>query len=142
MVPLSGGQFVMSQIVKLSIASIALALASIATPALAGEFAPISMAAYQAAVAKGRPIIFHVRTKDGVVCNAQHAVLAKLMAEPSFADYIVFEADFTANANAVKMLRVEMPATLIFNRGAAELGRETGITRESEIRALVTRAAR
>ena len=129
----------MSHVFKLSIVSIALALASVATPAFAGEFAPISMAAYQAAVAKGQPIIFHIRTKDGPVCNAQHAVLVKLMAEPAFADYIVLEADFTANAAAVKMMRVDLPATLIFNRGATELGRETGITTEADIRALVTR---
>jgi thioredoxin 1 len=128
--------------IKLSIASITLAIASVATPALAGEFAPVSMAAYQAAVAKNRPIIFHVRTKDGPVCNAQHAVLAKLMAEPAFADYVVFEADFTANPAAVKMLRVDTPSTLIFSRGATELGRATGLTEEADIRTLVTRVAR
>lgn len=132
----------MSHVFKLSIASIALAVASIATPAVAGEFAPISMAAYQAAAAKGQPIIFHIRTKDGPVCNAQHAVLAKLMAEPAFADYLVLEADFTANANAVKMMRVDLPATLIFNRGATELGRATGLTTDADIRALVTRPAK
>ena len=63
------------------------------------------------------------------------------MAEPAFADYVVLEADFTAHANAVKMLRVELPATIIFNRGATEVGRETGITSEAAIRALVTRTA-
>jgi thioredoxin 1 len=131
----------MVHIIKLAIASIALAVASVATPALAGEFAPVSMATYQAAVAKNRPIIFHVRSKDGPVCNAQHAVLAKLMAEPAFADYVVFEADFTANPAAVKMLRVDMPATLIFNRAGTELGRETGLTKEADIGALVTRTA-
>ena len=129
----------MSHVFKISFASVALALASMAAPAFAGEFKPISMAAYQAAAAKGQPIIFHIRTKDGPVCNAQHAVLARLMAEPAFANYIVLEADFTANANAVKMMRVDLPATLIFNRGATELGRATGITSEAEIRALVTR---
>ena len=124
-----------------SVTAIALVLATVATPVLAGEFAPISMAAYQAAAAKGQPIIFHIRTKDGPVCARQHEVLAKLMAEPAFADYLVLEADFTANANAVKMMRVDLPATLIFNRGATELGRETGITGEDDIRALVTKTA-
>ncbi|TPG16455.1 hypothetical protein EAH87_14610 [Sphingomonas koreensis] len=131
----------MHNILKSSAIAVAITLASVATPALAGEFAPISMAAYQAAVAKGQPIIFHIRTKNGPVCNAQHQVLVKLMKEPAFADYLVLEADFTANANAVKMLRVDLPATLIFNRGATELGRATGITDEADIRALVTRTA-
>ena len=130
-----------NNICKSSAVAIALALASFATPALAGEFAPISMAAYQAAAAKGQPIIFHIRTKDGPVCNAQHQVLVKLMKEPAFADYLVLEADFTANANAVKMMRVDLPATLIFNRGATELGRATGITDEAAIRALVMQTA-
>ena len=128
-------------IYKSSAVAIGLALASLATPALAGEFAPISMAAYQGAAAKGQPIIFHIRTKDGPVCNAQHEVLVKLMKEPAFAKYLVLEADFTANANAVKMMRVDLPATLIFNRGATELGRATGITDEAAIRALVTQTA-
>lgn len=132
----------MFHIIKLAIASIALTVASVATPALAGEFSPISMAAYQAAVARHQPIIFHVRTSDGVVCNAQHAVLARLMAEPAFADYVVFEVDFTANPNAVRMLRADMPATLIFNRGTTEMGRATGLASEADIRALVTRVAR
>ena len=125
----------------LSAATLALALTTVPAPARAGEFAPISMAAYQAAVAKGRPIVFHFRTRDGAVCARQHAVLARLMNEPAFADYLVLEADFTADANAVRLMRVDLPATIIVNRGATELGRATGITDETEIRALVTRAA-
>jgi hypothetical protein len=125
--------------IRTAFAGVALALAFTALPAQAGTFAPITMDAYQAAAAKGRPIIFHMRTKDGVVCNAQHAVLEKLMSEPAFADYVVLEADYTANANAFKMMRVDLPATLIFNRGPTEVGRETGITSEAAIRALVTR---
>ena len=132
----------MVQFIKTTaLAVIALALTSIAAPALAGDFAPISMAAYQAAAAKGQPIIFHIRTKDGPVCAKQHEVLARLMKEPEFADYIVLEADFAANAAAVKMMRVDLPATIIFNRGATELGRQTGLTSEADIRALVTKTA-
>ena len=126
---------------KLSLAGAALAMGTVAMPAFAGTFAPISMAAYQAAVAKSQPIIFHIRTKDGALCARQHAVLAKLMAEPAFADYVVLEADYTANAAAVKMMRVDLPATILFNRGSTELGRETGIVDETAIRALVTRTA-
>ena len=39
--------------IKISFVTVALTLASLATPAIAGEFVPISMAAYQAAAAKG-----------------------------------------------------------------------------------------
>lgn len=42
----------MTSFLKLSIASLTLGVASIATPALAGTFAPTSMAAYQAAAAE------------------------------------------------------------------------------------------
>ncbi len=79
----------------------------LARPVTAGEFAPVSMAAFQTAIAAHRPVVFHVRTANGVLCTAQHAVLAKLMAEPAFKDYLVLEVDFTGNPQAVAMTRRE-----------------------------------
>lgn len=73
-----------------------------AFPANAGEFKPISTETFQAAMTANRPTVFHVRTKDGVLSKAQHAVLAKLMAEPEFEHYVVLEVDFAGNPMSVK----------------------------------------
>ena len=112
-----------------------------AVPASAGEFMPISTEAFQAAIAAKRPTVFHVRTKDGVLCNAQHAVLARLMAEPAFKNYIVLEVDFVGNPIRVKMLGAKMPATIIYGRGGVDIGRVVGATDEATIRALLTKTA-
>jgi len=112
-----------------------------AVPASAGEFIPISTEAFQAAMATKRPMVFHVRTKDGLLCNAQHAVLAKLMAEPAFKDYVVLEVDFAGNPMSVKMLGAKMPATIIYGRGGVDIGRVVGATDEATIRALLVKTA-
>ncbi|CAM3165801.1 hypothetical protein SPAN111604_07870 [Sphingomonas antarctica] len=114
---------------------------AVAVPATAGEFMPISTEAFQAAMAAQRPTVFHVRTKDGVLCNAQHAVLAKLMAEPAFKDYVVLEVDFAGNPMSVKMLGAKMPATIIYGRGGVDIGRVVGATDEATIRALLVKTA-
>ena len=124
------------------LAGLAIGVMAAVTPAMlrAGEFAPVSMAAFQAAVAAHRPIVFHVRTKDGVMCNAQHKVLETLMAEPAFKDYLVLEVDFTGNPQTVKMLGVTLPATIVIDRDGADLGRIQGVTDEAGIRALLMKA--
>ena len=99
------------------------------------------MAGFQEAMAKNRPIAIHVRTVDGPICKAQHLVLDRLMKEPGFADYIVFEIDFPSQPNAVAMTGAKLPATLIFHRGQTEVGRLTGISDESAIRSLLTKTA-
>lgn len=114
---------------------------ALAVPASAGEFMPISTEAFQVAMAAKRPTVFHVRTKDGVLCNAQHAVLAKLMAEPAFANYVVLEVDFAGNPMSVKMLGAKMPATIIYGRGGVDIGRVIGATDEATIRALLVKTA-
>ncbi|MBP6546114.1 MAG: hypothetical protein KA085_17205 [Phenylobacterium sp.] len=108
-------------------------------PAFAGEFKSLSLAAFQEAAAKGRPIVLHVRTPDGALCKAQHAVLEKLMKEPAFSNHVVFEIDFASQPAAVAMTGAKLPATLIFNRGQTEMGRLTSVTEESAIRALLTK---
>ena len=121
------------------IAAIALGAAWLGGPAVvaAGEFAPVSMPAFEAAIAAHRPVVFHVRTRDGVLCNAQHKVLERLMAEPAFKDYLVLEVDFTGNPQAAKMLGATMPATIILDRDGADIGRIVGVTDEPGIRALL-----
>lgn len=126
------------------IVALAFGAAVLGVPALAtaGEFAPVSMPAFQAAIAAHRPVVFYVRTRDGMLCTAQHKVLEQLMAEPAFKDYLVLEVDFTGNPQTVKMLGAVMPATIIFDRDGVDIGRVQGVTDEPSIRALLAKTTK
>jgi hypothetical protein len=113
---------------------------STGTPALAGEFRPISMEAVTEAVRADRPIVFHVRTANGPLCQAQHTVLEKLMAEPEFDNYLVLQVDFFEDERAVQMLGAELPGSLLLGRGGSEIARIQGNTDEESIRALLMQA--
>ena len=111
------------------------------TAATAGEIIPVSMAAYQAAAAKGLPVIFHVKADWCPVCAKQTPIIAKLMAEPAFAKYTVLVVDFDHDKNALGMLKVDHQSTIIVNKGGTEVGRTTGLTDEAAIRAQLEKAS-
>ena len=108
-------------------------------PAGAGEIVPISMAAYQAAAAKGKPIVFHVKADWCPVCAKQSPIIAKLMKEPAYANYTVLVVDFDKDKNALQMLHVDHQSTLVVNKGPTEVARATGMTDESQLRALLNK---
>ena len=120
-----------SRIAHAALVAIALAVTA---PASAGEFQPVSMDAVTAAVKADRPIVFHVRTQNGPLCQAQHAVLEKLMAEPDFENYLVLQVDFFEDERAVKMLGAELPGSILLGRGGSEIARLQGNTDEDSIR--------
>ena len=122
----------MSRLLGRATLTVALLLGS--AVAVAGEIMPVSMAAYQAAAAKGAPVIFHVKADWCPVCAKQTPIIAKLMAEPAFAKYLVLVVDFDRDKNALGMLKVDHQSTIIVNKGAAEVGRTTGLTDEKAIR--------
>ncbi|MBC7504454.1 MAG: hypothetical protein H7267_01800 [Sandarakinorhabdus sp.] len=92
---------------------LAVASASAGRMARAGEFAPVSMAAYQAAAAANRPIIFHVRADRCPVSRAQDKILAALMQQPAYKNTLVLDVDFDKNKPALAMLRAERQGTII-----------------------------
>ena len=110
--------------------------------AQAGEIVPSSMPAYQAAVAQGKPIVFHVQAAWCPVCARQSPVIAELMTQPEFKDYVVLKVDFDQDKRALDLLKVQQQSTLIVNKGATEVARATGTTDPAEIRALLLRASR
>ena len=119
---------------------VAASLAAFATPVAAGEFMPVSMAAYQTAAAAGRPIVFHVRAPWCPVSAAQDKVLDALMQTEAYNDYLVLNVDFDTDKRALAMLRVEKQGTIIVNRGQVELARATGTIEPAAIAALVAQA--
>ena len=127
---------------KFLIASaIALTSLSIAAPAFAGDFKPISQEAYQQAAASGKPYVMFVKADWCPVCKREMPILESLMKDPAFKDYTILVVDFDANKKAVAMLQVEHQSTLVVMRGNKDIARATGLTDEAAIRALLLKAA-
>ena len=126
---------------KTMIAAAGLALALLgASAATAGTLEPISMEAYQAAAASGKPLIFYVKADWCPVCAKEGPVIQSLMQDPAFKDYKVLVVDFDKNKQALQMLHVDRQSTIIVNRGDKEIARATGLTDPAAIRALIAKA--
>ena len=110
-------------------------------PAVAGEIIPVSMPAYQAAVATGKPLVFYVKADWCPVCAQETPIIKKLMEDPAFKDYTVLVVDFDQNKQVVQMLKATSQSTIIVNKGNNELGRAIGLTGEAEIKALLLKAS-
>ena len=119
-------------------ASFALALLG-ASAAAAGTLEPVSMEAYQAAAASGKPLILYVKADWCPVCAKEGPVIESLMQEPAFEDYKVLVVDFDKNKPALQMLHVDRQSTIIVNRGDKEIARATGLTDPTAIRALIAK---
>ena len=106
----------------------------------AGTIRPVSMEAFQAAAAAGKPVIFYVKADWCPVCAKETPIILSLMQDPAFKDYEVMVVDFDKNKAALQMLHVDHQSTIIVNRGEKEIDRATGLTDSAAIRALIAKA--
>ncbi|MDP4021865.1 thioredoxin family protein [Methylobacterium sp. NEAU 140] len=120
---------------------LALALAGLAAaaavPARAGEVAPFTPEAFEAAQKAGRPILVEVSAPWCPICRTQKPILAKLAAEPRFKDLLILDIDFDSQKALLRSLNVRMQSTLIAFKGATETGRSVGETQPEWIEGLV-----
>ncbi len=120
--------------------ALGLALASlfaVATPGVAAEQAPFTQAAFEAAQARGRPILIDVYAPWCPTCRAQEPVIERLIAAPAYADLIVFRVDFDSQKDVLRRFGAQRQSTLIAFRGARETGRNVGVTAYFEIESLL-----
>ena len=114
-----------------------LALAAASSRAAAGEAMPFSAPAFEAAQKAGKPVLVHVSAPWCAICKAQKPILAKLSADPRFADLQIFEIDFDTQKELLRRMNVRMQSTLIAYKGAVETGRSVGETQPEWIEGLV-----
>lgn len=103
----------------------------------AAHAAPFSAQAFEAAQAADRPILVDVTASWCPTCRAQKPILARLLAEPRFAEIAAFEVDYDRQKDIVRRFEVRMQSTLIVFRGRDELGRSVGDTNPASIRSLL-----
>ena len=84
-----------------------------------------------------RPILVDVTASWCPTCRAQKPILARLLAEPRFAEIAAFEVDYDRQKDIVRRFEVRMQSTLIVFRGRDELGRSVGDTNPASIRSLL-----
>ncbi len=122
---------------NVAIVGAAAALATRLAPAWASTAIPYSAEAFKAAQASGSPILVEIHADWCPTCKAQLPILDKLTADPKFKNLKIFRVDFDAMKPVVKQFGAQTQSTLIVFRGATELGRSVGDTREASIAALL-----
>lgn len=115
----------------------AFAAALAVTPAMAGQRAGYTPAAFAAAQKAGKPILVEVHAPWCPTCKAQGPILSKLEADPRFAGLTIFQVDFDSQKDALKALNAQKQSTLIVFKGAKETGRSVGATDPASIEELL-----
>ena len=117
----------------------ATALAMCAVAALAGEV-PFNKAAFDAALAKGRPVIVDFAASWCPTCKAQKPIVQGLLAEPKLKPVTLFLADFDTEVALKKQLGVTQQSTFVVFKDGKEVGRSTGQTQKDVISELFHKA--
>ena len=127
--------------VSRSIRSLAAAagVALAAMAALAGEV-PFNKAAFDAALAKGTPVIVDFAASWCPTCKAQKPIVQGLLAEPKLKPVTLFLADFDTEVALKKQLGVTQQSTFVVFKGGREVGRSTGQTQKDVISELFHKA--
>lgn len=112
----------------------------LAGQALARDPIPFDQAAFEAAQAAGESILIHVTAPWCGECRAQKPIVAELTDKPEFAGLKFFNVDFDSQKDVLRAFRVQYQATFIVFKGTTEVGRSTGVTDPTEIRALFEKA--
>lgn len=114
----------------------ALALA----PRRAAAATPFTAAAFAAAQAADKAILVEVSAPWCPVCKVQKPILARLLADPRFAEYVLFEIDFDTRKDDLRTVNARVQSTLIVFRGKDEIGRSLGDTNPASIENLLSMA--
>lgn len=119
-----------------------LAAALLAVPALAAEppAMPFDQAAFDAALAEGRPILVEITAPWCPVCRAQKTILADLFTQERFARMLLLEVDFDSRKDVVRAMGAQKQSTLIVFGGGTEVGRSVGDSRRESVEALMAKA--
>ena len=107
--------------------------------AWAGEQA-YDKAAFDKAVAEGKPVIVDFFADWCPTCKAQKPHVQSILGEAKMKDVTFFIADYDKEKDLKKTLRVTQQATFVVFKGGKEVGRSTGQTQKEELAALFAKA--
>ncbi len=105
----------------------------------AGE-QPYDKAAFDKAVAEGKPVIVDFFADWCPTCKAQKPHVQSLLGEPKMKEVTLFIADYDKEKDLKKALRVTQQSTFVVFKGGKEVGRSTGQTKKEDLAALFAKA--
>ncbi len=123
-----------------SILLAAVALAAVPSVLAATGAVSFDQAAYDAALAEGRPMLVEISAPWCPTCKAQKAVLGPLLSDSRYAGLVYLDVDFDTQKDVVRALGARQQSTLIVYSGGAEIARSVGETDPATLKALVDSA--
>lgn len=118
---------------------VAASLALAASASLAAEVA-FSLAAFDKALADGKPVVVDFAASWCPTCKEQKPIVQGLLKDPKRQSLTVFVADFDKEEALKQRLKVTMQSTLVAFKGGKEVARSTGQTDKAELAALLDKA--
>ena len=110
-----------------------LVLAALAAAAAA---VPFQAAAFDAALAQGKPVIVDFAAAWCPTCKAQKPIVQSLLSDPKRAPLTLFVADYDTETALKTRLGVTMQSTFVVFKDGKEVGRSTGQTQKQALAAL------
>ena len=107
--------------------------------AAAGE-QPYDKAAFEKALAEGKPVIVDFFADWCPTCKTQKPIVQELMRDPKMKEVTLFVADFDKEKDLKKALRVSQQSTFVVFKGGKEVARSTGQTRKADLKATFAKA--
>lgn len=124
---------------SLMASALALGVLAVAPAASALERLDYTIAAFDAALAAGKPILVEIQAPWCPTCRAQTPILSKIEERPEFANLVVLHIDFDSQKDAVRRFRALKQSTLIAFKGGKEAARSLGDTDPASLAALVAK---
>lgn len=119
------------------LASLGLVPSTMTAWADAPLFQDYSPAAFEAAIAAGKPVLVAIHAGWCPTCRVQRSILSGLMIKPEFKDLLILRVDFDGQRPVVAGFGAHSQSTLIMFKGKAEMGRSVGDTNEQRIEELL-----
>lgn len=115
----------------------ALALASLASFAVAGDIKPFSQQEFDHLTKEGKPVVLEVSAPWCSTCKQQKPIIESLMKQPAYKDVTLMTVDFDSAKPTLKTFKVNMQSTLVAFKGEKDVGRSVGDTSPAGLEGLV-----
>jgi thiol-disulfide isomerase/thioredoxin len=111
----------------------------VAAAGVAGEV-PFNKAAFDAALAQGKPVIVDFAADWCPTCKAQKPIVQGLLGEAKRKPVTLFVANYDTELALKKQLGVTQQSTFVVFKGGKEVGRSTGQTQKDVLAELFDKA--